>query len=56
MLKGVGHSTMRGKIFSEVRGTYLHAAVFPLIDIATLVNEQRKNKDKETPQTILKAT
>ena len=44
MLKSVSISTARGVVFSELRGTYLHGAILPLIDIATpvkLAHEQR---------------
>lgn len=35
-LKSVAISTSRGVIWSELRGTYLHNAVMPVIDISTL--------------------
>ncbi len=42
LLKSTGLSTSRGIIFSELRGTYLHGAIMPLIDIATPIKENRK--------------
>jgi len=41
ILKSAGISTIRGVIFSELRGTYLQSIVLPLIDIATLIQKQR---------------
>jgi hypothetical protein len=46
ILKGSGISTTRGIIFSELRGSYLQGAVLPLVDMATLVKDQ-KRKAKE---------
>ena len=42
ILKSAGLSTIRGIIAMEVKGTYLQGAVLPLIDVNTLVREQRK--------------
>lgn len=41
ILKSAGISTTRGIMVSELRGTYLHNAILPVIDMATLINEQR---------------
>jgi len=41
-LKNEGLSTMRGILYSELRGTYLSKAVLPLIDVAPLIFEARK--------------
>jgi len=41
LLKSTGLSTTRGLIHSEVKGTYLQGAILPLVDIGTLVVEQR---------------
>lgn len=58
LLKGTALSTTRGILFSELRGTYLHDAIFPLIDIRTQIisdREKRKaqreaeNKGNSTP-------
>jgi hypothetical protein len=46
ILKGSGLSTSRGVIYSELRGTYLQGAVLPLVDMATLIKDQ-KRKAKE---------
>lgn len=48
LLKSAGISTTRGIIYSEVRGTYLHGAVLPLIDMATLIKAQYKIKEAVT--------
>lgn len=37
--KSIGVSTMRGIIFSELRGTYLHRAIMPVILVDTLKPE-----------------
>src|SRR6266496_3751975 len=42
LLKSTGISTIRGVIYSELKGTYLHNAVMPLIDMASLVKAQRQ--------------
>lgn len=47
LLKATGVSTIRGVIASEVRGTYLHEAVLPLIDMNTVVREQKKKEKEE---------
>jgi hypothetical protein len=44
LLKSIGLSTTRGIIYTEVRGTYLHQAVLPLIDIPNLVKSDRARK------------
>jgi len=44
LLKSTGLSTMRGIIYSELRGTYLQNAILPLIDIASLVKKNKKSK------------
>lgn len=41
-LKNEGLATMRGILYSELRGTYLSKAVLPLIDVAPLIFEARK--------------
>jgi len=46
ILKSAGISTTRGVIFSELRGTYLHGAILPLIDIATPVRIAHEQKGK----------
>ena len=50
LLKSVSLSTTRGIVYSEVRGTYLHEAVLPLIDIPGMVRA-----DREKPKTESKA-
>jgi len=50
ILKSAGLSTTRGIIFSELRGTYLHGAILPLIDIASLIMESRKKKEIKDEQ------
>lgn len=47
ILKATGISTIRGVIFSELRGTYLQGAIMPLIDMATIIKEQRKKAEEE---------
>lgn len=47
LLKSVAISTTRGIIFSEVRGTYLHNVVLPLIDIPGIVRRERQQKEKD---------
>ncbi len=44
LLKSIGISTTRGIIYSEVRGTFLHGAIMPLVDIPAIVMAQRNNK------------
>ena len=46
ILKSTGLSTIRGIIHSEVRGTYLHGIVLPLIDVNTLIRNQVKEEEK----------
>ena len=46
MLKATGISTIRGVIFSELRGTYLQGALMPLIDMVTLIKDQRKKAEE----------
>ena len=48
LLKSAGLSTIRGIIYSEVRGTYLHAAILPLIDINELVRDQHVQKEQNS--------
>lgn len=55
LLKSTGISTMRGIIYSELRGTHLNeATVMPLIDIASIIVENRKKKEvaQKTPKKI----
>jgi len=42
LLKSTGLSTIRGVIYSELRGTHLNNAVLPLIDIASIVMDARR--------------
>jgi hypothetical protein len=44
ILKSAGLSTMRGVIAAEVVGTHLQGAVLPLIDVNSIVREQRNKK------------
>lgn len=46
LLKSTGLSTTRGIIFSELRGTYLHNAVMPLVDLITPIREEHKRKER----------
>jgi hypothetical protein len=46
MLKSAGLATTRGIMFSELRGTYLHTAPFPLVDIATPILERQKKSEE----------
>jgi hypothetical protein len=48
LLKSTAVATSRGIIFSELRGTYLHSAILPLIDVITPIraeHEKRKTAD-----------
>jgi hypothetical protein len=45
LLKSAGLSTIRGVIYSELRGTYLNNAILPLIDIASVIIKSRGNKE-----------
>ena len=47
LMKSVALSTTRGIIYSEVRGTYLDAAVLPLVDIPGIVRRDREAKENE---------
>ena len=47
ILKSTGISTTRGMVVSELRGTYLHNAILPLVDMAKLVRDGRDKKEKE---------
>ena len=47
LLKSAGLSTIRGVIYSELRGTYLQGAVLPLIDIAGIIMENRKKEEEK---------
>lgn len=42
ILKSAGLSTMRGIIYSELRGTYLQNVTLPLIDIAAIIKTNRE--------------
>jgi hypothetical protein len=46
ILKSAALASARGVIYSELRGTYLHGAILPLIDIATLVKTDREKLAK----------
>jgi hypothetical protein len=45
LLKSTGLSTVRGVIYSELRGTYLQNAILPLIDISSIVLQGRDKKE-----------
>jgi hypothetical protein len=45
-IKSMGLSTTRGMMVAELRGTYLHQAVLPLIDMAKLVKAQHEGKSE----------
>lgn len=47
LLKSTGLSTTRGIIFAEVRGTYLHNAILPLIDLITPIREEHRKREEE---------
>lgn len=47
-LKSAGISTSRGIIYSELRGTYLSNATLPLIDIASIIINDRRKLNNET--------
>jgi hypothetical protein len=52
LLKSAGLSTVRGVIYSELRGTYLQNAVLPLIDIAGVIIENRKKAEESKKQKV----
>jgi hypothetical protein len=42
MLKTTGLSTTRGMIYSDIKGTYLHGALLPLVDINKIIRDDRE--------------
>lgn len=47
IIKSAALSTTRGMIASEISGTYLRGAVLPLIDLDTIIrNERKQNAEK----------
>lgn len=47
ILKSAALSTSRGILYSELKGTYLHYTILPLIDIGNIVKEQRKKEEQK---------
>jgi hypothetical protein len=50
ILKSTAISTTRGMIISELKGTYLHGAILPLVDMASLIKAQRAEREKQNRQ------